>query len=217
MSIDWEELLDACGEDLQDAYEALCDSDDDFCDCFDNDDVAPDISWEFIDPDDFCHEEEDPFDENEEDSDESGEENDAPPVRFSNASDADERLERLRDSPPNPSWTERLDRVRQGLPVHNEHAVRTMRAMGSMPLKRYIACLNPFSYEFSILYPLQQELPEDATYQQAADELYSLLMAAGASKTGAEAMTEIRHCASVFHAFVLPFTQVLKDLSSTSD
>lgn len=128
----------------------------------------------------------------------------------------DETLARLRDAPPASTLEEHMDRARQGLPDRNDQAVSVMRAMGALPLTRYIECLNPFSWEYAAVKFLQQDLPEDATYQQACNELYWMFMASGCDKKGQAVVEENEKCLAMFRAFARPFTQILSDLARES-
>lgn len=169
MSIDWEELLDASGDELQDAYDALCDSE-----------------WEEAPWDDW---EDDPWDDADMDED-----------------DFDE--EECREPRPLPTWEKTLDRVRRGLPVRDEHAVNVVRAMGAMPVTDYIDCLSPDDTVRTLLYQtLKRRRLENATYQQAADELYRVLMASERSKE------EDEHCLDLLYICIKPIYQLICDLA----
>lgn len=163
MAIDWEELLDASGDELQDAWE--------------------DDPWDTADTDEGGFDGE--FDEEE--------------FEFEGEN---------WDSPPLSTWEETLDRIRRGLPVRDEHAVNVVRAMGAMPVTDYINCLSPDDNVRTLLYQaLKRRRLENATYQQAADELYRVLMASERSKE------EDEHCLDLLYICIKPIYQLISDLA----
>lgn len=167
MAIDWEELLDASGDELQDAYDALCGGE-----------------WEEAPWDDW---EDGPWDDAGMDEDGFG---------------GEECWE------PLPTWEETLDRVRRGLPVRDEHAVNVVRAMGAMPVADYIDCLSPDDTVRTLLYQtLKRRRLENATCQQAADELYQVLAASERSKE------EDERCLDLLYICIKPIYQLISDLA----
>lgn len=128
----------------------------------------------------------------------------------------DEELERLMNHQPCPTWDEHLERIRHGLPVYTEWAVRVMRAMGAIPLSKYIDCLKRCTSEYALMQSLAQQLPENATYQQAANELYDLFMSLGYNSAEMASSKENAQCMALFRAFFAPINQIVSDLSSNS-
>ena len=76
----------------------------------------------------------------------------------------------MRPGPPQAQlpWEQTLERVSQGLPRSESHAVSVVQAFGAMPLDDYMATYPIALKELRS----QLQLSEGATYQEAANKLY---------------------------------------------